>query len=132
MNTLLKLRKEVSHGGVIPRGWQMAWYEPQRRIGVYFPAPLHWLARALREVAHRVRIALRSPGIELAEVFQMQRVHRDRERLAEEYARGYMVGWRECFQTCLSAVEEEISRADESWDVSSFLPAAPKPPREKN
>ncbi|MFZ0233092.1 MAG: hypothetical protein WA772_13435 [Candidatus Acidiferrales bacterium] len=132
MNTLLKLRKEVSHGGVIPRGWQMAWYEPRRRIGVYFPAPLHWLARALREVAHRVRIALRSPGIELAEVFQMQRVHRDRERLAEEYARGYMVGWRECFQTCLSAVEEEISRADEDWDVSSFLPSAPRPPREKN
>ena len=30
---------------MIPRGWQMAWYEPRRRIGVYYPAPLHWLLR---------------------------------------------------------------------------------------
>jgi len=128
----LKVRKEVSHGGVIPRGWQMAWYEPRRRIGVYYPAPLHWLLRGIREVVHRVRAAVRAPGIERAEVFQMQRAHRERERLAEEYARGYMAGSRECFQTCLSAVEEEISRADDTWDVGSFLPATPKPPGTEN
>jgi hypothetical protein len=93
----------------------MASYEPRRRIGVYFPAAVHWLARLLRELRHRVQVALRAPGIELA-----------------EYARGYMVGWRECFQTCLSAVEEEISRGDEPRDVSSLLPAAPKPPRGEN
>jgi hypothetical protein len=110
----------------------MASYEPRRRIGVYFPAAVHWLARLLRELRHRVQVALRAPGIELAEVFQMQQEHREREHLAEEYARGYMVGWRECFQTCLSAVEEEISRGDEPRDVSSLLPAAPKPPRGEN
>lgn len=119
MKTLMNLRKEVSHGGVIPRGWRIAWYEPRRRIGVYFPAPVHWLARVLRELRHRVRVALRAPGVELAEVFQMQRAHREREHMAEEYARGYMVGWRECFQTCLSAVEEEIARVDEPWDAGS-------------
>lgn len=69
MKTLMQLRKEVSHGGVIPRGWRMAWYEPRQRLGVYYPAPLHWLARLLRELTHRVRVAVRSPGIELAEVF---------------------------------------------------------------
>ena len=71
-----------------------------------------------------------APGIERAEVFQMQRAHR--ERLAEEYARSYMAGWRECFRTCLSAVEEEIARVDDTWDVGSFLPAAPKPPGTEN
>jgi len=114
----LKVRKEVSHGGVIPRGWQLAWYEPRRRIGVYYPAPLHCLLRGVREVVHRVRSAVRAPGIERAEVFQMQRAHRERERLAEEYARGYMAGWRECFQTCLSAVEEEIARV---WTIPGTL-----------
>ena len=132
MMNRLKVRKEVSHGGVVPRGWQMAWYEPRRRIGVYCPAPLHWLLRGVREVVHRVRAAVRAPGIERAEVFQMQRAQRERERLAEEYARGYMAGWRECFQTCLSAVEEEIARVDDTWDVGSFLPAAPKPPGTEN
>ena len=97
MMSRLKVRKEVSHGGVVPRGWQMAWYEPRRRVCVYYPAPLHWLLRAIREVVHRVREAVRAPCIERAEVFQMQRAHR--ERVAEEYARGYMAGWRECFQT---------------------------------
>ncbi len=132
MMNRFKVRKEVSHGGVIPRGWQMAWYEPRRRIGVYYPAPLHWLLRGIREVVHRVREAVRAPAIERTEVFQMQRVHRERERLAEEYARGYMARWRECFQSCLSAVEEEIGRADDTWDVGSFLPAAPKPPGPEN
>ena len=132
MKKRLKVRKEVSHGGVIPRGWRMAWYEPRRRIGVYYPSPLHWLLRVIREIVHRVRAAVRAPRIEQAEVFQMQRAHRERVRLAEEYARGYMAGWRECFQTCLSAVEEEISRVDDTWDVGSFLPAPPKPPGTDN
>jgi hypothetical protein len=132
MKKLLRLRKEVSHGGVIPRGWRMAWYEPQRRIGVYFPAPLHWLLRGARELMHRARVAVEDPGTECAEVIRMQRVHRERQRMAEEYARGYLCGWRECFQTCLSAVEEEIARVDDVWEVGSFFPASPKPPEPKN
>jgi hypothetical protein len=132
MKKSLQIRREVSHGGVIPRGWQMAWYEPRRRVGIYYPVPLHWLLRAMREIAHRVRLAVRAPGIERAEVFQMQRTHQERQRLAEEYARGYMAGWRGCFQACLSAVEDEIARVDDGWDVGSFLPAAPKPPGTEN
>lgn len=115
------LRKEVTHGGVIPPGWQLAWYEPRRRLGVYYPAPLHWILRAIRELRHRAQLAVRSPGMEHDEVFQMQRLHKERERLAEEYARGYLSGWRECFQTCLTAVEEEISASDRAWDIGAFL-----------
>ena len=104
MKKLLRLRKEVSHGGIIPRGWKLAWYEPRRRIGVYCPAPLHWIFRAARECKRRVRLALRAPTIECAEVFEMQRRHRDREHLAAEYARGYFQGWHECFHVCLETV----------------------------
>lgn len=124
----LKLRREVSHGGIIPRGWQMAWYEPRRRVGVYYPAPLHWIVRVLREFAYRLRAALQTPGIERAEIFQMQRTYRERQRLAEEYARGYMAGWRECFDVCLDAVEQEMAGGNEAWDVASLLlPPASEP-----
>ncbi len=126
MKTHWQVRKEVGHGGVIPRGWELAWYEPRRRVGVYFPKPLHRIARAVREVAHRVRMAIDAPDIERAEIFPMQRVHRERQKFAEEYARGYLAGWRECFHSCLSAVEEEIARGDEGWDIAALLPEPPQ------
>lgn len=129
MRTILKLRREVGHGGNVPRGWRMAWYEPRRRVGVYYPAPLHWIARAVREFSYRLRIALRAPAIERAQVFEMQRTHRDRQRLVDEYARGYLVGWRECFHTCLEAVEEELTRTDDVWEIGGLLTNPPKPPR---
>jgi hypothetical protein len=121
MKSFSKLRREVGHGGTIPRGWRLAWYEPRRRVGVYFPVPLHWVCRALREIVHRVRIALRAPSIECAQVFEMQRVHRKRQDLAEEYARGYMAGWHECFEACLVAVEDELTRTDDVWELGSML-----------
>jgi hypothetical protein len=128
MKLFTGLRREVGHGGNVPAGYQLAWYEPRRRMGVYFPVPLHWALRALRELWRRLQLALSAPRIECAEVFEMQRAHRERERLAAEYARGYINGWRECFHVCLDAVEEEIERVDEAWDVGAMFPA-PKPPR---
>ncbi len=126
MGLHLKLRLEAGHGAVIPRGWQMAWYEPQRRVGVYYPAPLHWVVRVLREFAYRFRVALRAPRMEGAEILAMNRAHCERQRLADEYARGYLAGWHECFHTCLEAVQEEISRADSLWDVAKLLGDTPK------
>lgn len=131
MKLFNRLRKEVSSGGVVPHGWQMAWYEPRRRIGVYYPAPLNWVLRALREFSYRLQIALRAPGLERAQVFEMQRTHRERERLAEEYARGYMLGWHECSEACLEAVEGEMARVDEAFDLSLWLSDIPSP-RPKN
>jgi len=130
MNILAKIRREVGHGGTIPRGWQMAWYEPRRRVGIYYPAPLNRVLRLMREIRYRLRIALRAPLIECAQVFEMQRKHRERERLADEYARGYLAGWRECFQTCLDAVEQEMGRVEEVWDIGSLLAESPKTPRQ--
>ena len=117
----IRFRKEAGHGGVVPRGSGMAWYEPRRHVGVYFPAPLHLIARAGREIAHRWRMALEAPEIERAEVFEMQRAHRERERLADEYARGYLNGWRECFSACLTVVEDEFERGQETWSAGALL-----------
>jgi hypothetical protein len=133
MKLLRGIRREVTHGGVVPRGWQMAWYEPRRRTGVYYPRPLNWLLRAVREFIYRVQLAVHAPRLECAQVFDMQRLHRERERLAVEYARGYMTGWRECFRTCLDVVEEEISCANgvyEAYDVAGWLAAGPEPWKE--
>jgi hypothetical protein len=129
MKTRFQLRREVSHGGVVPDGWRMAWYEPPRRVGVYYPAPLHWVLRGLRELSYRLRVALGAPPIERAQAFEMNRAHRDRQRLADEYARGYMAGWSECYDACLDAVEDEITRANEVWEIGDVLASAPKPQR---
>jgi hypothetical protein len=131
MKMFTRLRREVGNGGIVPRGWQMAWYEPRRRLGVYYPAPLNWVMRALREFVYRLQVALQAPAMERAQVFEMQRTHRERERLAEEYARGYLSGWHECFHACLDAVEDEIARVDDTFDVSSWIADEPKP-RPKN
>ena len=128
MKLLRGIRREVTHGGIVPRGWQMAWYEPLRRVGVYYPAPLHWILWAAREMIYRMRLALRAPAIERAQVFEMQRTHRDRQRLADEYARGYLIGWRECFRDCLEAVEQELTRSDDVWDIAALLVDTPKSP----
>ena len=121
MISLPKIRREVSHGGVVPRGWRFAWYEPRRRVAVYFPPPLHWLLRALREFAHRVRLAWDAPPIERSQVFEMQRIHRERQRLAEEYSRGYLVGWHECFRACIEIVEDELTRPADLLDITAFV-----------
>jgi hypothetical protein len=129
---LRKFKREVSYGGVVPRGWRMAWYEPRRRVGVYYPAPLNWIVRAVREFNYRLRLALEAPGIEAAQFFAMQRAHYQRQRAADEYARGYMTGWRECFHACVEAIEDEMSHADEAWEVGALLTGGGKPPRPDN
>jgi hypothetical protein len=131
MKVFSRLRKEVGNGRFVPRGWQMAWYEPRRRIGVNYPAPFNWVFRTRRDFGYRLQIALRAPGMEHAQVFEMQRRHRERERLADEYARGYMSGWQECFRACLDAVEDEIARVGDTFDAATLLLPEPKP-RPKN
>lgn len=123
------LRKEIGHGGAIPHGWCLAWYEPRRRVGVYYPAPLHWVVRTLVEIVRRVHLAIQAPRIERAELIAMQRADRERQQFADEYSRGYMAGWRECYQTCVDAIESEISQAQDVWDVGALLAGEAKPRR---
>jgi len=120
-----KLRRELPHGARIPRGWRMAWYLPRRRVGVYYPRPLHRLLRVAREVCYHLRMALRAPNIEGLQALDMQRAHHDRQRLADEYARGYLAGWQECFRACLTAVEEELAGSGDLWDLGALLTDTP-------
>lgn len=115
------LHREIAHGGTVPRGWRMAWYEPKRRVGVYGPMPLHWALRLAREFGYRVSRALGAPAIERAEELELQSRLHERRRLAEEYSQGYLNGWRECFDTCMSAVEEELGRAEDLWEIGASI-----------
>lgn len=106
------MRCELGHGAAPRRGWRMAWYEPRRRVGVFFPAPLHWLVRAIREFAWRMRLAWRAPTREQQDVFDLHRVQRERQKLAAEYARGYIQGWQECLAECIETLE---SADEDPW-----------------
>ncbi|MGC2422531.1 MAG: hypothetical protein WA405_12880 [Candidatus Acidiferrales bacterium] len=132
MNIPLKLGREMGHGGWIPRGWKMAWYDPCHRAGVYYPVPLHWVVRALREFNYRLRIALRAPVMECRQVFEMQRKQREQQRAAEQYTRGYLAGWHKCFAMCLEEMEEELKRTDVVWDIGSVLAELEKHSRMSN
>lgn len=121
MKTFDKIRREISHGGTGPRGWRFAWYEPRRRVAVYYPPPLHWLLRTARELLHRLRTAWSAPPIERTQVFEMERIYRERQRLAEEYSRGYLVGWHECFRDCLEIVEDELMNPSQVLDITALL-----------
>ena len=99
------VKRELGHGREPQRGWRLAWYEPRRRVGVYYPAPLHLLARALRELRYRAQLAWHAPTREQRDVFDLQRVHREREKLAAEYSRGYLRGWQDCFDEWVETIE---------------------------
>jgi len=114
------IRREVAHGAEGPPAWRIAWYEPRRGVDIYSPAPLHWVLRLARELRHRVCGALAAPKIEVAEMLEIRRSFEERQRLADEYSRGYLAGWRECFQACLAAVEE-LAPADDDWVVGDLL-----------
>jgi hypothetical protein len=117
MNLALYLQREIPAGGRIPTGWYMAWFEPRRRVAVYSPFGLHWVFRFARETARRARAAFAVPSIERVEELDLERAHRERQRLAEEYTRGYVRGWREC----LAAVEEELAETNDVWSVGTAL-----------
>ncbi len=130
MSRRITLRRELAHGAPIPSGWRLAWYEPRRRVGIYYPAPLHWLLRLLRELRFRLRVAVNVPAIERVEVLELERAHGHRVRLADEYARGYMVGWRECFHACIEAVEDELAQTRDAWEIGALLTAGETPEKQ--
>ena len=120
MRTLRFVRKEVAHGARGPLGWRIAWYEPKHHVDVYSPVPLHWILRLARELFHRVWAAIAVPQLEIAETIEMQRTLQERQRLADEYSRGYLAGWRECFEACLAAVDE-LSPLEDVWGLGDLL-----------
>jgi hypothetical protein len=105
MTTRGIVRCELGHGAEPRRGWRLAWYEPRRRVGVYLPAPLHFVARALREFKWRFGVAWHAPTRERQDVFDLQRDNRERQKLATEFTRGYLEGWQECIEAWREVVD---------------------------
>lgn len=103
MNKRGIIRCELGHGAEPPRGWRLAWYEPRKRVGVFYPAPLHLLARVWREFKWRFGVAWRAPTRERHDVFDLQRSQREKQKLAAEFARGYLRGWEECIEAWAEA-----------------------------
>jgi hypothetical protein len=108
------LMRELAPGVAAPVGWRMGWFDPMRHVAIYFPAPLHWLARAAREVKWRVQLAVKSPGMDTERILAAQKQYGERMKLADEYARGYLEGWRECFESCAEIFEDE-EESGEPW-----------------
>ena len=96
--------REITWGARIPDGWNMAWYEPRRRVAVYFPFPFHWFARIARELHWRLNLAWNAAPQERHESCEIQRAFHERQVLAEEYASGYLDGWEECFDAWTRAM----------------------------
>jgi len=84
-------------------------------------APLEWLAGTVRDWALRFGVNGRFSKLENRRAAELRRAQEERERLSREYSEGYMAGWRECFETCLQAVEDEIASADDLWRMGAAL-----------
>ncbi len=113
--------RQLAQGARVPAGWRQAWYEPRRRVGVYSPMPLHWILRLVRECAYRVTNAVTAPTIEQAQRVAMRRREEERQQMADEYSRGYLAGWRACFDACLSVVEGEMEGANSVWEFGGWV-----------
>lgn len=80
-----------------------------------------WLRLFAAEVAHRCRLALFAPTIQRSLVIERERAHAEREKMAEEFARGYLDGWHECYAACLETVEESVSGQRDIWAAGELL-----------
>ncbi len=94
-------------------GWQRG--ERARRLMAGCGAVVEWLDRARREVAWRIGLAVHAPSVEWQRAAEARRIYLEQRRLSEEYARGYLCAWRECFDACMEAIEDEIVAFEASW-----------------
>jgi hypothetical protein len=80
-----------------------------------------WPGRVVREIAHRLRIAIFTPTLERAREIECEKLQAERHRLAEEYSQGYLTGWHECYDACLNAIEDELAEKCEIWASGALL-----------
>lgn len=80
--------------------------------------------RLLKEIVNRFRLALCAPTIEQSAKNVRERRYAESQRLAEEYAQGYLEGWHECYSACVQIVEESVSDKHDIWAVENILGAS--------
>ena len=69
-------------------------------------SPLGWLAAVARRAVSGGLSVLWKKRCAQTVMNAAQREHLRALESAEEYARGYVAGWKECFRVCQEAIEE--------------------------
>jgi hypothetical protein len=80
-----------------------------------------WTARLVREIVNRCRLVLFSPTFGKYLEIQSKWKDQQQQRMAEEYAKGYLDGWHECYAACLDAVEHPVGEDAEIWTVADLF-----------
>lgn len=83
------------------------------RVAAWLQIWRAWVVRGWREIAWRAGVALRAPSLARQQAADEERAYLEEKSLSEEYARGYLCGWHECFEACVEAIEDEIGALEE-------------------
>jgi len=104
---------------------------PGREVCTSKPSstPRSLIGRLTREVTYRWRLLWEAPSAARAYEMNSKTKYAERQRLVEEYARGYLEGWHECYAACLDAVEESVSQKSEIWAAGDLLSGGDGPPK---
>lgn len=98
--------------------WRVEWRARARRAVSAVRTTIELICRGWRELTRRTGLALNAPSLEWQRAADERRAYLVRKRLTEEYSRGYLCGWQECFETCMQAIEDEIGALEESlWEA---------------
>ena len=106
-------RKELARDTKMPPNYELAWMDWSRGVAVCYPWPMNWLARQWHGFVWRITrasCAFRGLGPEEQHVADAQRIYRQRQILAEEFAEGYLTGWQECLDACIETIEQQIEQ----------------------
>lgn len=95
---MIRIRRTVVEGEMIPRFYGAAWFDHSRCVSVCFPLPLNWVAWAAREALYRLK---QTPKTRYDKAYARGR--RDaylasRERVEEARREGYAKGAKEALQ----------------------------------
>lgn len=90
-------------------------------IGKFMHSEESRVAWFFEEILYRCRLVISAPTRQQALKNEREAAHSQQHELAEEYSKGYLEGWHDCYAACLAAIEEEASRKNEIWTAGDML-----------
>jgi len=120
----MKLRLEVGiqNDMAIPSGFRTAWIDSSRNVRVLYRWPVHLLMRCLLEGCWRLEKFVQGPSRLQCGWERNHQLQFDLERLAQEYAQGYLEGWQECFDQVRTVIGgQQGQAADEDPSANKWL-----------
>ena len=95
--------------------------ENGKQLNASSPERRNWVVRLTAAVANILQLSsCMRPAKSMARTDQ-PREFAERERFADEYARGYLAGWHECYAACLEEVERSVSKDGDVWIAAQVL-----------